>query len=517
MSRADGNIFVMRNGKGVPHFVQSDSRWGSRTLGTGSSISAQGCAISCIAMFLKFYGRDVTPGTLDEYLDTHQGYVGNSVVFATALKCGEAESLMISYGGKLTVNFDSIISQRIGNNMPTVARVDYGTDADENYNHFVVIVGITSDGDYIINDPGTRLGNGAENPNNDNIISKTTRKNGYKLVAVDIFDVTDTNTQPDVAPSDPIPVSQFIPPNSRTVTVKTFTLPVKLSSGTEISSESLNEYLNHTEKQYKGGYFPLGANTVWHGGLHIHAAQGSNVYAMADGEIVAAKLAETPEKANGYYGSHNFILVKHTITGAALNKQFANTQNKMDEGADQQRDQKNNNSFNSSENRSFYSLYMHLNMETLDLTNQKLNEVSWLQKRDNQQVPENTETYVVLPGDTIEKIARQWNTTVEEVRVNNPNLESHYGKNSTGTISWYHAGDIIRRPQSKIAETVINDEIIAALKSGEIVKINNVNVKAGDLLWTSGLYGTPPPGMIHWEVFSEENLLPSFTPVEDPD
>ncbi len=70
----------------VLHFSQGDQRWGSRVLGRSSSISKQGCAISAIAMVLGFHGRDVDPGTLDIYLDSNNGYVGNSVKWGVAGK-----------------------------------------------------------------------------------------------------------------------------------------------------------------------------------------------------------------------------------------------------------------------------------------------------------------------------------------------------------------------------------------------------------------------------------------------
>ena len=58
----------------VSHFSQGDRRWAERTLERDTSIRREGCAISCIAMILNFYGRNVTPGTLDRYLDENNGY-----------------------------------------------------------------------------------------------------------------------------------------------------------------------------------------------------------------------------------------------------------------------------------------------------------------------------------------------------------------------------------------------------------------------------------------------------------
>ncbi len=174
----------------VAHFSQGDPRWGSRLLGRSSSISKQGCAISCIAMILRFYGRDASPGSLDAYLDTHGGYSGNSVLWNIAGQFGASASNKLKYHHKTGKNKELIklVKQRIKQNKPTMARVDYGQDRDLTYNHFVLCVGISAAGDIIMNDPATRLGNAYENSGNDNIIQKTSRKSGYKIVALDYYE-----------------------------------------------------------------------------------------------------------------------------------------------------------------------------------------------------------------------------------------------------------------------------------------------------------------------------------------
>jgi hypothetical protein len=68
----------------------------------------------------------------------------------------------------------------------------------------------------------------------------------------------------------------------------------------------------HTEKDHVGGYFPVGTNTVWHGGVHLRGEQGDPVYACAKGEVIAVRMPRDPAKGYGYYGSRNFVLMRHT-------------------------------------------------------------------------------------------------------------------------------------------------------------------------------------------------------------
>jgi hypothetical protein len=175
----------------VPHFSQGDPRWAQRILGRGSSIRREGCAITCISMILSFYGRNVTPKILDSYLDTNNGYVGNSVKWDVAGKCEEpGNGLRLTYA-RMKGNQDKLsgfLSERTEQNLPTMVRVDYGADANLVYNHFVVCIGMTENSDFVMNDPATSQGDGYEHTLDDNIIQRTTRKNGYSIVQLDFYD-----------------------------------------------------------------------------------------------------------------------------------------------------------------------------------------------------------------------------------------------------------------------------------------------------------------------------------------
>lgn len=62
-----------------------------------------------------------------------------------------------------------------------------------------------------------------------------------------------------------------------------------------------------------GGYFPLGANNHWHGGVHLQIPRGSTIVAPFDATIVAARLDPDPARAFRPEGSTNFILLRHEI------------------------------------------------------------------------------------------------------------------------------------------------------------------------------------------------------------
>lgn len=72
-----------------------------------------------------------------------------------------------------------------------------------------------------------------------------------------------------------------------------------------------------------GGYYPVGLNGSWHGGVHLHAPRGTPVRAMFDGALVAARFG--PPRPGGssqtLLGSNNFVLLRHDVpmpSGPAL-------------------------------------------------------------------------------------------------------------------------------------------------------------------------------------------------------
>jgi hypothetical protein len=96
-----------------------------------------------------------------------------------------------------------------------------------------------------------------------------------------------------------------------------FSLPLATRSAPGL--QTIDWYFDQNEKEGSGGFFPLGANTVWHGGVHVHAERGALLVADADGTVVAARLPGDAAAA-GHYGSTNFVLLRHEVKGQFLNE-----------------------------------------------------------------------------------------------------------------------------------------------------------------------------------------------------
>jgi peptidoglycan hydrolase-like protein with peptidoglycan-binding domain len=69
-----------------------------------------------------------------------------------------------------------------------------------------------------------------------------------------------------------------------------------------------------------GGYFPVGSNSNWHGGVHLRSSYGKKLVAPFDGEIVALRLDPNPVTALGAFGHTNFILLRHEISDEAFRR-----------------------------------------------------------------------------------------------------------------------------------------------------------------------------------------------------
>lgn len=71
--------------------------------------------------------------------------------------------------------------------------------------------------------------------------------------------------------------------------------------------ELANLYVRNNEESEAGGFYPVGLGGQWHGGMHLHAKAGTEVRAMFEGTIVAARNGRQMSSL----GSNNFVLIKH--------------------------------------------------------------------------------------------------------------------------------------------------------------------------------------------------------------
>lgn len=81
----------------------------------------------------------------------------------------------------------------------------------------------------------------------------------------------------------------------------------ELLSPEKVEKEVEKIYINN-EKSSGGGYFPIGINQNWHGGIHLHLQKGEKVFSMFDGVLAAAHFGDYSE-----IGSSNFVLLRHDI------------------------------------------------------------------------------------------------------------------------------------------------------------------------------------------------------------
>jgi N-acetyl-anhydromuramyl-L-alanine amidase AmpD len=65
------------------------------------------------------------------------------------------------------------------------------------------------------------------------------------------------------------------------------------------------------ERRQDGGFYPVGVNQTWHGGIHLEAPAGTPVRPLLKGELVAAHLV--PSDDHPEVGSNNFVLLRHRI------------------------------------------------------------------------------------------------------------------------------------------------------------------------------------------------------------
>lgn len=285
-------------------------------------------------------------------------------------------------------------------------------------------------------------------------------------------------------------------------------IPVSIDGGNDCSSDKLSNLNNHIEKENIGGYFPIGLNGLWHGGVHLKTNVGDPVTTSFDGTIIAARLAE--DVNDYFYGSGNFILLKHSISGSQV-KQFTDNENHESDDSDE---------------HSFYSLYMHLNNEALDKGNSNLADVKWIQ---NEQKQKELNASVGEKGQNKKDDVITVQEMLQELGEYSKAIDGDCGRGTKQAIYNFQKG-FMNHPDSliekggrswgKLVEAVggeSNDNnILEELKSGSVVKIEKP-VKAGDVLWTAGEFGIEDykGSMVHWEIFSEKLLFKNWNAIED--
>jgi len=154
----------------VPYFNQMDEPWGSQQYDyTDKTIAELGCALTCAAMILKYYGVDksptgepTNPGTLNEWLKAHNGYTPEGYIRWPSIAAYSEEANrkfgtpIIVWKGVGEANDFAKLDDELYNRRPVILNVG---------GHFVVATGKVGS-TYFINDPGWRTRTTLEAYNN---------------------------------------------------------------------------------------------------------------------------------------------------------------------------------------------------------------------------------------------------------------------------------------------------------------------------------------------------------------
>ena len=87
-----------------------------------------------------------------------------------------------------------------------------------------------------------------------------------------------------------------------------FSFPVDLGDGTDPRLAPSAAFFSNIEKG-PGGWYPMGTSRIGHGGVHLHAGAGTEVRAIADGEVIGFRAGEAEDAKT--FGSRNFVLMRH--------------------------------------------------------------------------------------------------------------------------------------------------------------------------------------------------------------
>lgn len=264
----------------------------------------------------------------------------------------------------------------------------------------------------------------------------------------------------------------------------------------------------YAQETFDFGGFPMKRNNLWHNGIHIQTGGNVMVYPMGPGQIVAARItdentelrASDPTALNG---SRCFVLVKHQILDG-----------------------------DSSTIQDFYSLYMHLKpqndfAECVREYPIKTTGISWLDSllfRSNKffRISWGKEAVIYRVSDnqqigTLESSQTKAYDRVEEGKY-------FYTHSGVSCYSYKIEGNITKLLTYHNYDTDESEfiqkygAVIQSLADGNITYFNdlpdpNIEVTASTSLGASGTFGgyeRDNEHLLHWEVFSSDNLIDRY-------
>lgn len=123
----------------IPFFSQKDGRWSGQRLGTGNgTIGSHGCAVTSMAMILRYRGADVDPGKLNVWLTANQGY-SNGDLIRWDKAGGYGNACWLGYAGAGSIKSLTDLNNQLAGRKLVIAK------SRRYASHFVVIRGVTPD------------------------------------------------------------------------------------------------------------------------------------------------------------------------------------------------------------------------------------------------------------------------------------------------------------------------------------------------------------------------------------
>lgn len=132
-------------------YWQRDPRWRDKPLGTKSTIGANGCAMTCVAIALGKLGVFVNPVSLNDWLTNNEGYYqnGNLILWQSVERMNPA----VKWDGMTYAPSDDLIKQRIRAGKLPIIVVDFDEHTPQEDMHWVIGIGVDRANNIIIHDP----------------------------------------------------------------------------------------------------------------------------------------------------------------------------------------------------------------------------------------------------------------------------------------------------------------------------------------------------------------------------
>ena len=131
-------------------YWQRDPRWRDKPLGTKSTIGANGCAMTCVAIALGKIGMCVNPVSLNDWLNNNGGYANGNLIIWDAV---ERMNPTIKWDGMTYGPSDDLIKQRIRAGKLPIIVVDFDEHTPQEDMHWVIGIGVDRANNIIIHDP----------------------------------------------------------------------------------------------------------------------------------------------------------------------------------------------------------------------------------------------------------------------------------------------------------------------------------------------------------------------------